>query len=127
MKILHFRSPKPSVPSPSRGRKECKRPFQVESYNNRFASRTSSADLVYSIGFSIGMHVLILLTDPLSSLNFADRLKEQLNGVIIVNLMEGTGEPSNPGAAKSVPPVKEEIKKKERAEKNSLPSLRSKA
>ena len=99
----------------------------MESYNKRFASRTSSADLVFSIGFSIGMHVLILLTDPLSSLNFADRLKEQLNGVILVNLMEGTGEPSNPGTAKAASSVKEEIKKKESAERNSLPSLRNKA
>jgi hypothetical protein len=72
------------------------------------------------------MHVAILLTDPLSSLNFADKLKEQLNGVIIVNLMEGTGEPSSPGATKAVSPVKEQIKKKQKAERNSLPSLRSK-
>jgi hypothetical protein len=73
------------------------------------------------------MHVFILLTDPLSSLNFSDKLKEQLNGVILVNLMEGTGEPSNPGTAKAVPPVKEEGKKQEKAERNRPPSVRSRA
>jgi hypothetical protein len=99
----------------------------VESYNKRFASRTSSADLVFSIGFSIGMHVLILLTDPLSSLNFTDKLKEQLNGVILVNLMEGTGEPSNPDTAKAASLVKEESKKQEKAERNRPPSVRSRA
>ena len=74
------------------------------------------------------MHVLILLTDPLSSLSFSDKLKEQLNGVIIVNLMEGQGEPSNPDIAKAASPAKEETKKQEkRSERNILPSVRSKA
>ena len=89
----------------------------MEPYNIRFTKRTSSADLVFACGLSIVMHAVLLLVDPLVSFNVSDRLTEQQNTIIMVNLKDSVDEgqrngmgPSHPAAAQKVSQGKREKK-----------------
>ncbi len=102
---------------------------------NTFSRRTPSSDLVFSFGFSIVMHAVLLLADPLGHFNVSDRLKEQQNGVLIVNLKDRVPEDhqkivgsSRPAAVRKVAQgIGEKIQTMKAAGRNSLLSLKSKA
>jgi hypothetical protein len=88
--------------------------------NSRFQQRTTSSDLMLSFGLSIFLHVLIIVVDPLVSINMDNRWKDQLQGSIMVYLQEGVeggdtngAHLSNPPAVKKgSPPEGEKIRKK---------------
>ncbi|MCK9418566.1 MAG: hypothetical protein M0R70_04195 [Nitrospirae bacterium] len=107
----------------------------MKSHTNTFSRCTSSSDLVFSFGLSIVMHAVLLLVDPLGHFNVSDRLKEQQNGIIMVNLKNGVdkgqgkgGRPSRLAVVKKVSQEKGEKKKKKReAGPNNQPLLKRKA
>ncbi len=98
----------------------------MKPHTHTFTSRTSSADLVFAFGFSIVMHAVLLLVDPLGHFNVSDRLTEQQNRILMVNLKDRV-EPSKPVSVKKVSKRKWEKKnKKNKAGNISLSSSKSK-
>jgi len=99
----------------------------MKPHANTLTRNTSSADLMFSFGFSLVMHAVLLLVDPLGHFNIGDQLNEQQNGILMLNLKNGADEAQRKSMIQSPKAAAKKVSQRKETESKSLPSLKSNA